>query len=515
MGIDFFKLEGKYLKAFCGLGIFSFVYILPILISNFYYIDDLGRSLYGYTEWNGNGRPLASFLAILMNGGMPLMDISPWNQILAAVVLNYSLIVFLRKFAPLAEVSQLIFIACFAYMNLFLLENFSYKYDALGMLLSLGVFLLLYSIPQGHSGNKEILASCIAVIISLSIYQSTIGAYISLAVLEMLHSLHEKMHWGDIANRIGVRIIGFVSGVAIYKFVIANIYVSDWGYSAEHAKLLDFFETGSICSFWGNILAFVELYEVYGTTIGVFGMLLLVVFCFGVMGTGYCICRNRNDMKVLKRLSFIFILLSPFFLMTTPIVFLSVLKVPVFEPRVMISFTIFTLFVGMVIYRLGKEGTPLMSRLSLAAGIIAIVHTLSFSSYYGNLLERQERVNSLVSTFIVYDINELESRTGHRIDKVSFIGHSPKCHELLLAGIKRPLYDKLVPIYMNNDWSWGDTYLSHHRRHRMEIKSESCDRSFVADNPAIRQNEFYRMYLCEDKVIIEFYDDWILLNEFS
>lgn len=30
-----------------------------VLSTNYYYIDDLGRSLEGYSEWSRNGRPLA------------------------------------------------------------------------------------------------------------------------------------------------------------------------------------------------------------------------------------------------------------------------------------------------------------------------------------------------------------------------------------------------------------------------------------------------------------------------
>ena len=45
-------LEDKYQKAFLLLFILSIIYIIPIMIANFEYVDDLGRSLGGYAKWD-------------------------------------------------------------------------------------------------------------------------------------------------------------------------------------------------------------------------------------------------------------------------------------------------------------------------------------------------------------------------------------------------------------------------------------------------------------------------------
>ena len=117
-----FVLKDKSLKAFIGLLIFSLIYILPIILANFYYIDDLGRSLRGYTDWNGNGRPLASLIAIVLSDGFPLMDVSPWIQILSVVVLDYSLICFVKKFAVQATSLQSFLLLLMAILIFFCLR---------------------------------------------------------------------------------------------------------------------------------------------------------------------------------------------------------------------------------------------------------------------------------------------------------------------------------------------------------------------------------------------------------
>lgn len=47
MNMKAFYLQEKYFKAFCGLFIFSMIYIFPIILANFYYVDDLLRSMSG------------------------------------------------------------------------------------------------------------------------------------------------------------------------------------------------------------------------------------------------------------------------------------------------------------------------------------------------------------------------------------------------------------------------------------------------------------------------------------
>lgn len=62
------------------------VYVMPIILANRYYIDDLGRSQWGYASWSANGRPLADFLMILLGfGGENIVDISPLTLIFSVL----------------------------------------------------------------------------------------------------------------------------------------------------------------------------------------------------------------------------------------------------------------------------------------------------------------------------------------------------------------------------------------------------------------------------------------------
>ena len=499
MNTKLLSLEGKYFKAFVFLTLFSLVYILPIILANFYYIDDLGRSLRGYTGWNGNGRPIASLLAIIFSARKPLLDVSPWIQISSVLVFNYSLVLFLKKYITKATAFQIFCVAGFSYLNLFLLENLSYKYDSFGMIFSIGVFLFTYALPESIDWRKQIMISVLSVIVSLSTYQAAIGAYISLIVIECLYFICQDKLWGHIIKRGLLRIVGLGVGGLIYKLVIARIYVSKSGYSAEHASLVNPFTLQGIQQIHTNIIAFSNMLKDYGITLGVLGIVLLVVLGIGLLCKAHSTWHNRKESIICKIVSAGMIVTSPFLLICASVLSLILLKYPVMAPRVMLSLTIFTLFIGIVIYWLSE-----VKKEFLLVSVLTLICTLSFSSAYGNLLTRQEKMNTLVATNIVYDINRVEAEYSRKIDKVAFIGHSSKCQELLLISKKRPLFARLVPIYMNNNWFWGGQYLSHYRTRLVQLKSDKDDRSYVNSNDAVQENEFYKLYLRNDKLIIVF-----------
>lgn len=501
MNKDVFALKKEYFKAFVGLLLFSLLYILPIILANFYYIDDLGRSLRGYTGWNGNGRPLASLLAIIFSNGKPLMDISPWIQIAAIITLDYSLILFIKKYTPKATVFQIVGIASCGYLNLFLLENLSYKYDSLGMIISLSIFLVLYSLPELISNKKQMLFSVGAVVISLSLYQASIGAYFSLAIVECIYFIYKNECWKNIIRRVILRSSGILGGGILYKEIIAKIYVSPNGYSAEHASFINLLSTQGIQRVYANSQAFWEMFKAYGLTVEILGVLLLLVLCIGVLHLIYFVWHYRKDILLVKIISVLLVFISPILLTIMAVIMLILLDSPVIAPRVMISFTIVTLFIGFIIYQLSE----LKKAFLIMFGII-IICSLSFSSYYGNLLTRQERMNSLVTTCLVYDINQIEEKQGEKINTVSFIGHMPKCPELLLASKKRPLLERLIPIYMNNNWIWGGEYLSHYRKEHIQIKEDKDDKNYVTSSTPLRYNEFYQLYVHNNKLIVLFLD---------
>ncbi|HCQ6946067.1 TPA: hypothetical protein OL694_004823, partial [Enterobacter hormaechei] len=85
-------------KLFSMILLMSLIFFLPIILSSHYYVDDLGRSIYGYSKWSENGRPLADLLFLSLSFGPQLPDISPLPQLLALGILSLSVYFSARAF---------------------------------------------------------------------------------------------------------------------------------------------------------------------------------------------------------------------------------------------------------------------------------------------------------------------------------------------------------------------------------------------------------------------------------
>ncbi|EBH2622998.1 hypothetical protein FKF64_24010, partial [Salmonella enterica subsp. enterica] len=67
----FNRNDKMFISVFLGLAI---IYTFPLLTNQSFFVDDLGRSLYGGLGWSGNGRPLSDFIFYIINFGIPIID---------------------------------------------------------------------------------------------------------------------------------------------------------------------------------------------------------------------------------------------------------------------------------------------------------------------------------------------------------------------------------------------------------------------------------------------------------
>lgn len=234
--ISFFRLDNEKSRAFKYLCIFSGIYLIPLILANCYYIDDVGRFANTDFNWMKDGRPLMQIMAQFLGFGKPYLDIFPLGQLIASIILNYTLILWGRKYFGLESPSKIAGLLAISYLNLFLLESFSYVYESIGMIISLGISILLYSFPDGIPFRKTIILTIFFVIFSLSFYQASVGAYISLALLEMLYGVFQNQFQYNILRRIGTRFLGIILGMGTYFFLVAHPLVR--GYGVEHSSMI-------------------------------------------------------------------------------------------------------------------------------------------------------------------------------------------------------------------------------------------------------------------------------------
>ena len=70
-------IEKKERSLFFALMAMYGIYVLPVILANRLYQDDLSHSLYGVTGWYNDARPLSEKLIVWLCGGSPLGDVFP------------------------------------------------------------------------------------------------------------------------------------------------------------------------------------------------------------------------------------------------------------------------------------------------------------------------------------------------------------------------------------------------------------------------------------------------------
>ncbi|WP_313327822.1 glucosyltransferase domain-containing protein [Enterobacter oligotrophicus] len=440
----YFTAEG--IKVFYIALALSIIYVSPIIFADQYYSDDLSRSIYGYARWGYDGRPLADLVMLVLSFGEPLLDLSPAPLILGLVCICAALSIYASKVMPDSGVKEKVALSILFICNPFLLDNMSYKYDALTMLLSASLIILCFT--YGRS-LKSSLISIILVIASLSLYQASITMFVSLSVIEAIMSFcRSDKSTINTYKDILLRAMQFLLAYLAYSLFIASMFAKG-SHNEKHSELI-FGGGDPLNVFLDNINAFTALIGLYVSSVPRF---VVVIFLISSIISVILICnkiaKNGKSMILGKVIPILLVLSSPFLLYFFSFIHLAMLKNTIIAGRVLIPFgcifIVYAVFISEVKW------------LKLASFIL-IVFSFSLSFAYGNTMKAQKRYDDYIASSMMTDITYL----GREVKSMSVFGIIAKSKQLKLANEKYPIIEKLVPLYINNNSGWGGTMLLHY-----------------------------------------------------
>ena len=241
----------KFISLFFILFSMGLAYSFPIWLADRTYIDDLGRSIGGYTQWEIAGRPFASWLTSIANfqypwsawSGVPpklpdtglLVDTSPFLQILSRC--NFSIRFSLTWLYNSWSRGNLYYSICRVFSNYWkslLLENLSYKFDALSMTTALAISITAAINPR----NKllDLAIGTLVLIIAYGLYQPSVNAFIGTSALLTLADLWNKKVF--VRNIAYLNITKFAIATIIYKIGIITLFPPTTPYVISHSQLI-------------------------------------------------------------------------------------------------------------------------------------------------------------------------------------------------------------------------------------------------------------------------------------
>ena len=502
--MSFLRLEKQERRQFLTLLAASLVYVLPVLLADRLYNDDVPRAIYGATGWDGDGRPLVTLLlTFLCGGGDTVVNLFPLPLILALVVLSYALILYAKRNLPdcmdrllLAPVLLLVL------TNPFAMTNLSYQFDSLSMFLALSIALFLYALPQTLAGPLLALAGAAAGLAIMASYQAAAGMLLVLAAIELFFWLVERRR--GVLQRELWRLGGVAAGALFYLAVLAPRLVPTDDWRHEASKTISGLE--GIKTLLLNIIrGAYKIRESMRLAPQLYRAALLLFLLAAVGGFLYRYLRTvpAGTSPGRRLLCCGVILIAPGVTMAASYLPLAFLQTMDLAPRVFLSLGGSTMFVGILLLRAFPAGH--LPRLRQAFGLVLAVCLLfqySYMAAFGSAMKAQKEYETYLATSIAHDVNLINA--DHSYHTLSFAGGAPVSVETQMIEKKFPFVREILPVYFTNT-SWGGaSWMYRFTQYELEITAlTDSDCIAVTGTPMLCTARYY-CYVNGDKILVQF-----------
>ncbi len=473
----------------------SFIYVLPIILAGRYYNDDLGRTITGATGWNGDGRPATEQLMRLYSFGRPITDTFPLTLLLGIVIFSYSMTLYMRRYFGEDDQSLGIlhvFAGFLLLANPFFINNLSYRFDCLHMLISISVPLLAFAIPCKNE-IAGMVFDLICVFLTLCLFQPSVGVYLSLILVEVLICL---VFGKPFLKRFLSRCIAAFFAAIIYVTLIVPRFVDKQGWRAEASKLA--LRPDVLTGNMEKIFVIIKRY-----LRGLSTPVLIPAVCFVCVSTGVWVFALKKGLQKKNRIivtaACVLTVLSPAFVFLAGLMPLTVLESGTISDHALVGIGGLIFFVG--IGASLSKGWCERALIVLMVPCMLFLYVYIFS--YGNAMDSQRRYEEFVAGSIVHDIETTDIE--RECENIDVIGEMPRSAQLKVMCEKFPQFRSIVPVYIYpEDWI-GTALLNHYSDRKLSWQEASETELAVMkrSDPAVR-NSLYALYRIENKLILVF-----------
>jgi hypothetical protein len=211
---DFFIKELGRRQVWLFFLIATLLYVLPVILADYPYIDDNWRSLSGGMAWAEQGRLFTELFynALTFTGSAP--NIFPLPLLLATLAMTSALTSLTFHYFRQPTIACCLVLLPLWY-NPFFLQNLSYQYDGAPMVLS--VVAVIYAITWRHPRRSlQWLVPAFLIALALGLYQVSLNVFMGLCCLEVLRIAQDKQAWSAWSSVIGWKCAQVLLGWLIY-----------------------------------------------------------------------------------------------------------------------------------------------------------------------------------------------------------------------------------------------------------------------------------------------------------
>lgn len=196
------------------------LFVLPLILADFRYIDDNWRTLEAGNGWAAQGRWFTDLLYKLLSFSDGAPDIFPLPLLFAILAISLALARLTFWFF-----SKPTILCCLVplplWYNPFLLQNLSYQYDGPSMVLSL--VAVIYAVAfRDISRLRQWCAPVALLVLAFGLYQISVNVFLGLCCVEMFKVAYERMSWRQGWEIMSRRVAQFGLACPIYLILLPS-----------------------------------------------------------------------------------------------------------------------------------------------------------------------------------------------------------------------------------------------------------------------------------------------------
>ncbi|MDO6408410.1 glucosyltransferase domain-containing protein [Pantoea phytobeneficialis] len=418
----------------------AFLYCLPLLIANIYYIDDNGRATLGYTNWGGDGRPLADIIMKMMFLSSHVADIFPLPLIISIALLAFVFSLYHKQnFSSLPGwIGALATLSFFA--NPYLAEVFSYRFDVLTLSCALALSLAWVLLPPLNRIVRFVIG--IAIIIAIySLYQIAVNVAVMMALVvtfrQIINNDRPAVIFMSLLQR-GVEVL--VASIIYLKIVLPSTFSGD--HPANHPNIagnqLWLTINHNVQAYWDFIN---QTFYKDGKGMAVLvAILILAVISAAVIALRYIRAGMKHSRIAIGLLALLLPLVA-FVMIAGNLLFL---ENALLVPRALLSISGFMLFSATLM------AWAFRGKMCFVFAVMAVplLYAVTSIYVYGNAIKQQDNINQGV----VYQLKNDTATLADQNFYMQFVGTSPRAQVYKNALRNYPVLGVLIPEYFANWW---------------------------------------------------------------
>lgn len=366
------------------------LHVLPLLMADMPFLDDLARQQLARNDWGFVGRPLVVGLYAALSFGPGALNLYPLPLLLALLACGHGLACLVQRWFNVPALGAVLVVLPLWYQPYFL-QNLSYQYDGASMALALAA--CLWAIALGPTGWRGWLSGALLVAVGAGLYQPAVNLFAGLCGIDLMRQL---MHagrlqalWREALQRLGQ----LLAGCALYYASCA------WMVTSTRADWLP------LDGHWlGEVL---RRLGVTADTVGVLltpaaGWLMLVLCLLAALALGRSVIRLwQGPGTANERLGLVLTLLGlvPLIALCVPGLILLLAE---FEQSVRVLLGLGALL-AMLSY-LAHEALAGWPRLRLLLLAVPLLCMLGYSFAYGRVLVLQKALHQSMAQALVHDL---------------------------------------------------------------------------------------------------------------